>query len=236
MFKKKAIYADFFNGSIYQGEQIIDPKDLKLIESESDILITDKNDKTNTYQRFRDIIMLWKNKIALAVLACEVQNKTHYLMPVRNMIYDGLSYIEQAKQLWQEHSTANDPPTSEEFLSHFYKNDVLVPIITLVFYYGEKEWDGALTLYDLFTSEETQLDHTLLKYIPNFHINLIDANHLDDIHLFQSDLHYIFGMFQCRKDKKALQSYIQQNRRYFENLDADTCFALAEFLNAKELK
>lgn len=236
LFKNKPIYADFFNGSVYKGKQVIVPKDLELIESESDILITDKNNHTENFQRFRDIVMLWKNKIALAILACEIQNNTHYLMPIRNMIYDGLSYITQAKQLWNEHSKTDQKPTSDEFLSHFFKDDFLVPIITLVFYYGEKEWDGALTLYDLFSSEITDLDENLLQYIPNFHINLIDANHLENIHLFQSDLQYIFGMLQYRKDKDALQKYVQQNKSYFENLDIDTCYALAEFLNSNQLK
>lgn len=39
--------------------------------------------------------MRWKSKAELAILAVENQERIHYAMPVRTMIYDGLSYAGQ---------------------------------------------------------------------------------------------------------------------------------------------
>ena len=35
----------------------------------------------------------------LILLACENQDKVHYAMPVREMLYDSLDYIEQLKKI-----------------------------------------------------------------------------------------------------------------------------------------
>ena len=180
--------------------------------------------------------MNWKNNAKLAVLTCENQAKIHYLMPIRNMLYDSLSYTDQAKHLWESHSKDQKMPSEEEFLSHFYKDDYLIPVITLVFYYGEKEWDAAIDLYDMFSPDNQILQNiSLQKYISNYRINLIDGNNINDINRFQSDLQQIFGMLQCKKDKKKLQNYIQQNETYFKNIDMNTYQAFAELLHSEEL-
>lgn len=56
-------------------------------------------------------------------------------MPVRMMLYDGLNYTEQIRQLDRNKKFKN----SDEFLSGMKKDDKLLPIVTIVFYYGEKE-------------------------------------------------------------------------------------------------
>lgn len=40
--------------------------------------------------------------------------------------------------------------TGEEYLSRFGKEDRIFPVITLIFYYDVKKWDGAVELYDMF--------------------------------------------------------------------------------------
>ena len=40
--------------------------------------------------------------------------------------------------------------TAGEYLSRFRKKDRLIPIISLVFYYGSELWDGPVDLYDMF--------------------------------------------------------------------------------------
>lgn len=82
------------------------------------------------------------------MLACENQEEVHYAMPVRNMVYDGLAYTDQIQRLWKKRveekkTKSNKKMTSAEFLSKFTKKDRLIPVITLVFYYGIEPWDGA---------------------------------------------------------------------------------------------
>lgn len=72
------------------------------------------------------------------LLACENQENVHYAMPVRNMLYDSLSYVEQIRQSWKHlESSEKQKVTGAEFLSQFRKEDRLVPVITLVFYYHQ---------------------------------------------------------------------------------------------------
>lgn len=58
----------------------------------------------------------------------------HYAMPVRNMIYDALQYGKQVADTAANHRK-NDKSfrkrTSGEYLSGFYKEDVLKPVVTL---------------------------------------------------------------------------------------------------------
>ena len=58
--------------------------------------------------------------------------------------------------------------TTGEYLSRFRKKDRLIPIISLVFYYGSEPWDGPVDLYDMFRLEGTKEEKEILeKYLPN---------------------------------------------------------------------
>ena len=96
-FRDKERFADLFNGYVFQGEQIVKPEDLEEKDSESSIIIQSKNSTSKGVQKYRDIAMHWKKGAALTILAIENQDKVHYAMPVRTMLYDGLSY---ADQIW----------------------------------------------------------------------------------------------------------------------------------------
>ena len=238
--KKKERYADFFNGNFFQGQRVVLPEDLEIIKGESDILVEDKEKKPKDVHRYRDIVMLWKKEIYLVVLACENQSKVHYAMPIRRMLYDSLSYVEQMKQIWEEHEKVPEPSgkkkmTKQEYLSRFRKEDEIVPVITAVFYYGSEEWDASTDLYGMFANSAFLENELVQKYIPNYWINLIQADSVEDINCFQTDLKEIFGMMKCRKDKKALQDYFQENADYFKHVDFETYYAIGEILRSETI-
>jgi len=146
-------FANLFNAKIFGGVQIIKPEDLEPIEGETHILIQTKDRKRQEIHRYRDIAMRWKGKMDFMILACENQDKIHYAMPVRTMLYDGLSYVQQMKVMWDLRDET-DEMTNDEFLSKFCKDDKIYPVITLVFYFGEKEWDASLDLYGMRNQDE----------------------------------------------------------------------------------
>lgn len=75
------------------------------------------------------------------------------------------------------------------------------------------------------------------KYIPNYRINLIDAERLERTEVFRTDLHQIFGMLKYRGKKQELIRYINQHKDYFSNLDQETYRVARVFLNSeKQLK
>lgn len=230
----KGRFSDMCNAVLFGGEQVVSAEDLERADSESDIIITDKNGKRRGVQRYRDIVMRWKQGAEFIVLACENQDKVHYAMPVRNMIYDGLTYAEQIGRMWKGQAGEKRQMTEEEFLSRMNKDDKLIPVITMVFYYGEKKWDGSRSLHGMFRkSEDKAFLKVMEKYIPDYSINLIDASDPEKLCAFHTDLQLILGMLQYRNKMEELVGYVNQHREYFSKLDLDTYHAVQAFLNSE---
>ena len=126
-------FADLFNYYLFCGAAVIKAEDLETADGESDILVENKAGSEKLVQRYRDITMRWKYGAQLTILACENQERVHYAMPVRTMLYDSLSYTEQIKRMGSVMQEQKLSP--EEFLSKFRKDDKLTPVITLILYY-----------------------------------------------------------------------------------------------------
>jgi len=74
-------------------------------------------------------------------------------MPLRVMGYDYATYKKQynnnARQ-YKKQSAQQDARLDEhEFLSKMKKTDRLLPVVTIVIYYGEKVWDAATSLHGI---------------------------------------------------------------------------------------
>ena len=231
--KNKVRFADLFNAVVFDGEQVIKPEELEELNSESGIVIastidedgTEEKNKVyhRTEQRYRDLVMRWKGEAELAVLALENQDKIHYAMPVRGMLYDALSYADQMRQVWEQLTESERKNVDEnEFFSRFRKQDRLCPVITIVFYYGEEPWDGATDLYELFEVKDKQLIHILQKYVSNYRMNLIEVNNDEDVTKFKSDLQIIFSMLKYRKDKRKLLEYTKEHKEGLDELDYES--------------
>lgn len=199
-------------------------------------------------KKYRDIIMQWKNHATLVLLANESQDKVHYAMPQKVMIYDGMDYEEQIRNQWkhrmehQKQARRIGAPiehlTAAEYLSRFRKKDRLIPIISLVFYYGSTPWDGPRDLYDMFQFGGNEEDKAILKkYLPNYKINLIDAERINnhEIKCFTEDLQVILTMLKYRHTKNELNGYINDHKQYFQNVDYETSQAIKVFLNMKSI-
>ena len=226
-------FADLFNATVFNGEQVIRPEELEPVDGEEDILLTDKNGKKQEVHRYRDIVMKWKKDAVLILLACENQAKVHYAMAVRNMLYDSLSYVGQIQRMWNKNV---EKMTTAEFLSKFRKGDRLIPVLTLVFYYDVDQWDGSKDLYGMLQWSEDEKKNAVLKeYVPNYRINLIDAGNLEHLERFKSDLQEVLGMIQCRGDKESLLKYINDRKEYFQNVDEETYYVIREFLHSERM-
>lgn len=235
--RNKERFADLFNGMVFNGKSIVLPEELEEVDGESDIIITDKRNTEKGIQKYRDITMRWKQGAELAILACENQNKVHYAMPVRMMLYDGLSYTEQVRQIWKNRNF-KIKLTEEEYLSGFCKEDKLCPVISLIFYYGLTEWDGSEDLYGMFHQGKLfQEQEIFQEYVPNYSLNIIDAGNIEHIERFRTDLQLIFGMLQYKNEVDKLHNYVNEHKNYFENVDLETYQAARELLHSeKKLK
>ena len=73
------------------------------------------------------------------------QTEIHTAMPIRSLLYDTLRYTKQAENIaleYRRQRKEGHPPkmTSAEFLSGWKYTDKLIPVITLVIYYGTEDW------------------------------------------------------------------------------------------------
>ena len=147
------VFADVFNHMIYKGEKVIDPKNLKELDTANVIIPYGADGAEVPYQKYRDVFKILcamedENAVYL-LLGVENQSNVHYAMPVKNMVYDSLEYAAQVQKAEASHKKARkekDPkekkPDSAEFLSGFYREDRLIPIITVVVYFGADSWDA----------------------------------------------------------------------------------------------
>ncbi len=70
--------------------------------------------------RYRDVVKKYAKGMEFVIFAIENQQKIHYAMPVRKMLYDALGYVKQCKEIASGH-VAKDYKNDDEFLSRFKK-------------------------------------------------------------------------------------------------------------------
>ena len=140
-------FADLFNAVLFKGKNVIKSDMLK--EMDTDISGTIKWKKgQSSLKRVRDIVKKEYDGVEFNILGIEIQDKVHYAMPLRTMIYDGLGYLKEYNELKGKNRYTSGM-TSDEFLSGMKKDDRLHPIITIVLYYSEMPWDGPVSIKDM---------------------------------------------------------------------------------------
>ena len=141
------IFADAFNFLLYNGETVILPGKLHPLDTTVTGVLQDVDDTVIPVQKFRDNMKYFsgmKDDTAVyLLLGVELQSEVHYAMPVKDMVYDALQYSSQVEEAAKVHrrekkgkddiqTGKNKKPSSGEYLSGFYKEDRLLPVITLV--------------------------------------------------------------------------------------------------------
>lgn len=133
-------------------------------------------------------------------------------MPVRNGIYDFLQYGKQVSDIAARHRKQKDKAESNaEFLSGFYKTDKIVPVVTLVIYFGANEWNGPISLMDMMDT----LSPEFTEYVQDYKIHLIQPFNIsdDDLQKFQSSLREVLGCIKYSQDKEKLSIFMKDNPR-----------------------
>lgn len=98
-------FSDMFNFWIYGGEDVIKPDKLRELDTTA-IAIPYGNNAKKHVQRYRDLLKLYSVKqddeAIYLILGVEIKAKTHYAMPVRNMLYDALNYAQQVSDIAEQ--------------------------------------------------------------------------------------------------------------------------------------
>ena len=165
-------FADLFNGYLFQGEQVVKAEELSDVPSEYELSLEEKNKgkkkRILRVSQYRDVIKKSTAGTEYVILGIENQEKIHYNMPVRTMLYDAVTYMDQLKRIAME-SRSYDGWTADEFLSKIPKGTKIIPCYTIVLYYGENQWDGPMCLKDMFSE-----DVSFGPFIQDYKMNLIE--------------------------------------------------------------
>ena len=151
----------------------------------------------------------------------------------------------------------SDGMDKNEYLSRMKRSDKFIPVITLTLYYGEKSWDGAVSLHEMLNIPEG-----LENFVNDYKLLLVEArkNNLTLHNLNNKDLFNLFEIIlgstiprneakakviqYCKEhntDKTVIMTvagasniHIDYNR--FEKGDGNMCTLFDEIAKESELK
>ena len=224
------VFADAFNQFLYHGDQKIDPARLTELDTTEIVIPYGASGAGVPEQKYRDVLKLLyamtDGRTAYCVVGIENQAEIHYALPVRNGVYDFLQLSHQVseaasahrqamKEMKSEHSDnpqEKEDPTDGEFLSGFWKTDRLIPVVTLVIYFGSDSWDAPLSLKEMYSDT----DSVILAHAPDYHVNLIAPNEMsdDEINEFHSNLREVMLYIKYSKDKKTLNKVVKEDIKF----------------------
>ena len=226
-------FADAFNFYLYSGKQIINPDDL-IERDTTEIALPYKNrEETYTVEKYRDLlkksVIKSDDKFIYLLLGIENQSEIHYAMPVRNMLYDALNYTEQISDIAGKHKRENDKMSSPEFLSGITKEDKIIPVVTLVIYWGSSNWDAPKSLCEMFR----KVDIDTMRFINDYRINLIAPNEIKDFSMFKTELGKVLEFLNASEDLDKMRNILERNREAYLHMDMDSARMIETFSKTK---
>ena len=225
------VFADAFNYFVFDGDQVIKPRDLKELDP-TEIAVVNRAGRLMTDQKMRDILKLCtirrSRNATLVLLGLESQDLISYVMPVRDNLYDALNYWSQVEAIKKKHREEKDLKQGAEFLSGFAKKDKLIPVITLCICFDKAKWDAPRSLHDMFG----KMDPRLKPYINDYKLNLITPAEISDFNRFSSELGLVMEAIQISDNKEKIRDIIGTKKEY-QSVDIDTVDLINAYTDSK---
>jgi len=186
------VFADIINSLLFNGSEEVKPSALenRLVHSQY------KADDGHLHEEERDVFKVWR-KYGVEIALCGLENQTssYKYMPARVIGYDGAGYREQL---------LNDGEKS------------IVPVITLVLYFGTEHWNQPRSLRELFGSYPKELD----EYVNDYKIHVFEVSWFEDdvIERFTSDFKVVARFFSDKR--KYGDDYIPKDPTVIKHVDA----------------
>ncbi len=184
-----------------------------------------------TVKKARDIIKGVNIKsvgnVTYALLGIENQSLIHYAMPVRNLLYDALNYASQVSEIEKDIRKNGKGLSRAEFLSGFTKGHKIYPVVTLVINWDSKKCDGPNRLSEMFA----ETDPSILKYVDDYVIKLLDPHDITDFSKFNSALGDVFEFIKEQRNESFLVDKLKEKGNSWE-LDVDSVNVINAFAGA----
>ena len=205
------------NYCLYDGRKVIRPENLRELDTAMTALPHAKSARSYPVQKYRDLLKylygMTDGTVVYLILGIENQSHVHYAMPVRNMLYDAGQYAEQVRKAEACHAAKGEESgTDDEYLSGFFKNDTLVPVVTLVIFWSAKPWDGPRSLHEMFGDR----DSGVLAHVPDYRINLIAPREMteEDFEHLSSELKQVLRFIKHSENKKKMKETVYADNAF----------------------
>lgn len=211
---RNEVFADAFNYYLHEGEFVIQPDQLHELDTTELIVPYGADGVISPEQIYRDhlkqVVAMEDGKTAYLLLGIENQTEVQYAMPLKVLHYDIAQYVKQVEAAARSHREAKDYRSHNrgEFLSGFYKDDRLLPVVTLVIFFSPDEWDGPRTLREMMQLSDSSLDPLL----PEYRLNILAPSEMkeQDFSRFHSSLGNVLGIIKYSRDKNDLRQWTQK--------------------------
>ena len=186
------VFADIVNGLVFEGKERVKPSSLsdKIVHNQY------KADNDTLHEEERDIFKLWE-ECGIEIALCGLENQTNpfRFMPARIIGYDGASYREQLLDTDRKK---------------------LLPVITLVLYFGMDHWNAPKNLKELFGEYPEELE----RYINDYKIHVFEIAWFSDeeIARFTGDFRIVANFFA--KKRRNGGNYVPDDPQEIEHVDA----------------
>lgn len=221
---------DLVNGGLLHGKQVLDPARMKRLPDTAAVVYRNGSGDEKKKERTSDGMFQYDEKERFILISLENQHDDSYIMPLRDMLITALLYDQQAVKIRKAHKKRKELKGSAEFLSGMTRGDRLSPVCCIVFYHGEKPWEGPTRLHELI--EFPPGLEELKEFCPDFRINLIEWKSVNPNH-FKTGLKQLFELLPYAGSKRKLYEYIRENEQCYSNLDDECCDLLSAFLGVK---
>lgn len=212
-------FADFINGTLFQGRQILDAKTIIPVPQRKVEKSVSLKGEPMFLDGTRDAVMKQDFKGIYSVFTVEAQTGVHYAMPVKSLGYDVTDYISQVRMFTKDNRGNKAYTTSAEFISGMRAEDKLTPVFTVVLYYGENKWDGPLTLREMF--EIPPELKPFEQFLPEYRVMLVQPEMVDSEN-FCGDWKTIFGTLKCSENGEKMEKYIKSHFREYGEMEEDS--------------
>ena len=140
--------ADLLNNELFEGGSAVAASDIMELDSAATSILKDEDNIVNVRVVAKDLVRKVRFGIQVMLFAIEEQSDIHYAMPLKMLNGDAALYDKQWNGIRREHQKKKDL-SGAEYISGFGREDCLVPVFSVVLYFGEKEWDGPLCLKEM---------------------------------------------------------------------------------------
>lgn len=212
-------FADLINGIVCNGIPIVKQEDLSEMDTET------------SQGKRRDLVRKAVFGVNFAVLGLENQEKLDYRLPLRVLGYEVGAYEHQAAEIYRavrrNGRNSDTELSSGEYLYGFRKSDRLHPVITIILYYGEEEWNGSRDLHGILDFQD--IPEQIRQYVQNYRIHVIDVRRME-----RTDLRQVFDLIRFSGNRERLRDLIEQEPAYGK-LEEDAFDFASSYVGLREL-